>query len=435
LQLSNNYFFSLVLSILKPGVISEWAEANILRFCLLIFPSFGEEGFFCAKALCEAPEKGLNWGLRLVYKSTMRNNVAIFRISILILLILGITALHYMTGIQKAQFHDIYRRLYYVPIVLGGLWFTLRGGLGAAIAVSILFAPHVVFQWGHHPTAEPEQYLEILLYNGIGFLTGFLAERERIQKVSHQKAAQRLEESYAKLRDQADLILEIEEQLRRADRLSALGELSAGMAHEIRNPLGSIRGTAEILQDGIDPADPRYEFSRILIKEVDRLNRVVEDFLRFARPAPVERGRFDVNEALREVLTLTRQPALKNGVRTELVPGEVPLLPGDREQLKQAFLNLVLNALQAMPDGGTLAIATERVEGRLRIRFADSGQGIPRENLERIFNPFFTTRQEGTGLGLAITHRIVQGHGGRMEVESRLGEGTTFTVVLPVESK
>jgi signal transduction histidine kinase len=361
----------------------------------------------------------------------MRNNATTFRFAVLVLLILGITALHYLTGIQKAQFHDIYRRLYYIPIVLGGLWFTLRGGLGTAIAVSILFAPHVVFQWGHHPTAEPEQYLEILLYNVIGFLTGFLAERERIQKTHHQKAALRLEESYAKLRDQADLILEIEEQLRRADRLSALGELSAGMAHEIRNPLGSIRGTAEILQDGIDPADKRYEFTRILIKEVDRLNRVVEDFLRFARPAPVERGRLDVNEALREVLTLTRQPALKNGVHTELAAGAVPPLPGDREQLKQAFLNLVLNALQAMPEGGTLTIGTETTDGQLRIRFTDTGQGIPQENLERIFNPFFTTRQEGTGLGLAITHRIVQGHGGRIEVQSVLGEGTTFIVVLP----
>jgi len=362
----------------------------------------------------------------------MRNNSTIFRLAVLVVLILGITALHYMTGIHKAQFHDIYRRLYYIPILLGGLWFTLRGGLGTAIAVSILFAPHVVFQWGHHPTAEPEQYLEILLYNVIGFLTGFLAERERIQKVYQQKATRRLEESYAKLREQADLILEIEEQLRRADRLSALGELSAGMAHEIRNPLASIRGTAEILQDGIDPADKRYEFTRILIKEVDRLNRVVEDFLRFARPAPVERGRFDVNEALREVLTLVRQPAMKSGVRTELAAGELPPLPGDREQLKQAFLNLVLNALQAMPGGGVLTIGTELVDAQLRIRIADTGQGIPAENLERIFNPFFTTRQEGTGLGLAITHRIIQGHGGRIEAQSRLGEGTTFTVIIPV---
>ena len=361
----------------------------------------------------------------------MRRNTLI-RLGILVFLIVGITALHYLTTLRMAQFHDIYRRLYYIPIVLGGLWFTLRGGIGTAISISILFAPHVVFQWGHHPTAQPEQYLEILLYNVIGFLTGFLAERERIQKVEQQRATKRLEESYATLRRQADLILEIEEQLRRADRLSALGELSAGMAHEIRNPLGAIRGTAEILQEGIPPDDKRYEFACILIKEVDRLNRVVQDFLRFARPAPVERGRFDVHEVLREILLLSRQQATKNSIVIELRADPLPLLAGDREQLKQAFLNLTLNALQAMPGGGTLTITTQLRGNQAAILFADSGQGIPPADIERIFNPFFTTRQEGTGLGLAITHRIVQSHGGRIDVSSRPGEGTVFTLTLPL---
>jgi signal transduction histidine kinase len=322
-----------------------------------------------------------------------------------------------------------------VPIVLGGLWFALRGGLGTAISASILYAPHVVFQWGHHPSSRPEQYLEIFLYNVIGFLTGFLSQRETEQKLRYQKTAEHLEDSYGKLRAQADLILEIEEQLRRADRLSALGELAAGMAHEIRNPLGSIRGTAEILRDGIDPADRRHEFAGILIKEVDRLNRVVQDFLDFARPAPVERGQVDINEALQELLVLTRQQAVKSGVRVELAPGELPPVPGDREQLKQAFLNLILNALQAMPAGGDLTIGTAHHNGEVRVRFADTGQGIPPESLEKIFNPFFTTRREGTGLGLAITHRIVQGHGGRIEVASRIGEGTVFTMTLPVENR
>ncbi len=366
----------------------------------------------------------------MVYKQLMRKPERL-RLGLLVFLVLAITALHYLTGTHKAQFHDIYRRLYYIPIVLSGLWFLLRGGLVSAIAVSILYAPHVVFQWGHHPTAAIEQYLEILLYNVIGVLTGFLAQRENTQKVQYQKTAQHLEDSYAKLRHQADLILEIEEQLRRADRLSALGELSAGMAHEIRNPLGSIRGTAEILQDGIDPQDKRYEFTRILIKEVDRLNKVVQDFLNFARPAAVERGRVDINLALQEVLDLTRQQAVKGGVVLELNAQQLPLVLGDHEQLKQAFLNLVLNALQAMPDGGRLEVTTRAGDRGVEVVFADTGQGVPQENLERIFNPFFTTRQEGTGLGLAITHRIIQGHGGRIDAQSRLGEGSTFTLVFP----
>ena len=356
----------------------------------------------------------------------------LIRLLIVLGLILAITALHYTTTTQRHQIHDIYRRLYYLPIILGGFWFTLRGGVASAISVSILYAPHVVFQWGHHPATRPEQYLEILLYNVVGFMTGLLAERENRQRARYQEAAERLEKSYGKLRQQADQILEIEEQLRRADRLSALGELSAGMAHEIGNPLGSIKGTAEILRDAFPPEDKRREFTAILIKEVDRLGGVVRDFLRFAKPAPVGLGRFDVNEALREVLLLTRQQTLKNRVQTVFESGPVAPVAGDAEKVKQAFLNLVLNGIQAMAEGGTLTVSTRTVDGQAEIGIADTGQGIAAEDLERIFNPFFTTRQEGTGLGLAITHRIVEGHGGKIEVKSEVGRGTRFVMRLPL---
>ncbi len=357
-----------------------------------------------------------------------------FHIGVLVLLVGVITALHYLTTIQKAAIHDIYRRLYYVPIVLGGIWYGLRGGLGVSLAVSIVFAPHVIFQWGHHPLSELEQYLEIILYNVIGGLTGLLTERERHQKDRYQQAARTLEESYQALRQQADQILEIEEQLRRADRLSALGELSAGMAHEIRNPLGSIRGTAEILRDGIAADDPRAEFADILIREVDRLNRVVQDFLEFARPAETAKGRHDLNALLADVLALTRQQALKSRIEVQFTAGEIPPVSGEGEQLRQAFLNLVLNALQAMPEGGDLKISSRLEAGKVQVTFADSGIGIAAEDLGRIFNPFFTTRREGTGLGLAITHRIIQGHGGRIDVTSRLGAGSTFTLAFPPAS-
>jgi two-component system sensor histidine kinase HydH len=359
----------------------------------------------------------------------------IFRWTVILLLVLVITALHYLTATNRVQFHDVYRRLYYIPIVLGGLWFSLRGGMGTAILVTVLFIPHVLYQWDRLPTTHPEQYLEVLLYNGIGFLTGFLSQREKIQKLRQQQAALRIKESYAKLKKQADTILEIEEQLRRADRLSALGELSAGLAHEIRNPLGSIRGTAEILQEGIDPADRRHEFSRILIREVDRLNQVVRNFLDFARPSADGRGALAVDEALREVEILTHQQARKNEVEVRLEAEDLPGIFAHPGQLKQAFLNLVLNALQAMPDGGTLTISGRVEEQTLCIRFADTGQGIPSERLAQVFDPFFTTRPDGTGLGLAITERIVRAHGGRIEVASEEGVGTTFTVRFPLQGK
>jgi len=353
------------------------------------------------------------------------------RIGVIVSLLLAISALHYLTTVQHQPAHDIYRRLYYVPIVLGGLWFTLRGGIATALAASLLFLPHVVFQWGHHPVAQPEQYLEILLYNVIGGLTGFLSGRELTQKQAHQQAAQQLAESYRTLSAQADQIMEIEEQLRRADRLSTLGELSAGLAHEIRNPLGAIRGTAEILKEGVSAEDPRHEFAEILVKEVDRLNRVLENFLRFARQMPLEQGVFDLNVVVREVLDLTRRQAERSSVAVIVRLAELPQLAGDAGQLRQAILNLVLNALQVMPAGGQLSVATRRVDSQAEVLVTDTGPGIPAEEQGRIFRTFVTTRADGTGLGLPISQRIVATHGGQISVSSIPGAGATFTISLP----
>lgn len=364
------------------------------------------------------------------------NRQTVIRLFIIIALIVAVSSLHYLTTTQKAHFHDIYRRLYYIPIVLGGLWFTLRGGLGTAIVVSFVYAPHILLQWGHHPGIDVAQYLEIVVYNVIGVLTGFLSQRELEQKLRYQKTSMRLEESYEKLRGQADQLLEIEEQLRRADRLSAMGELSAGMAHEVRNPLASIKGTAEILRDGIDSRDKKYEFAQILVREVDRLENVVRDFLRFAKPDKGVLEEVRICEAMNDVLTLVRQQAIKAGVEIDIDCSEsLPLISGNFEQLKQAFLNFVLNALQVMPDGGKLTIKGDFEQNRLRVSFTDTGPGIPEDIQERVFNPFYTTRQEGTGLGLAITHRIIDAHGGRVVLNSRIGEGATFIVELPIHKK
>lgn len=358
-----------------------------------------------------------------------------FRILLLVVSVLAISALHYGTTVEKNQFHDIYRRLYYIPIVLGGIWFCLRGGLGVSLAVSLIYAPHVVFQWGHHQGVPLEQYLEMLLYNAIGLLTGLLSDREQRLTRQYRETANELEASYAHLRNQADQILEIEDQLRRADRLSALGELAAGMAHEVRNPLASIRGTAEILQDGVAADDPRLEFARILVQETDRLNRVVQDFLSFARSAPEDSSRLDLNQLLDEILKLALFQAEKSAVKVSFNPGPIPVVIGVGEKLKQVFLNLALNAIQAMPQGGMLEVSTETDQGRALVRFRDNGCGIPGAELERIFDPFFTTRRNGTGLGLAITCRIVRSHGGDIEVDSQVGRGTEFMIYLPGTNK
>ncbi len=280
-------------------------------------------------------------------------------------------------------------------------------------------------------TVEMEKYLEILLYNVVGFLTGLLAQRERERRVELQRVAEGLEESYRKLQQQSERIIAVEEQLRRAERLSTLGEMAAVLAHEIRNPLGSIRGTAEILRDDYPAGNPKHEFIEIQIRETERLNRVVEDFLRMARPQQSEKKRCSLREELETIVTLTAGSARGAGIELVLEPieGELPLM-GDGEKIRQAFLNILINALQATSAGGRVVITARRTDGRATISFGDSGAGIPGDVLARMFEPFFTTKADGTGLGLAVTKKIIETHGGTLEVESAPGQGTTVVLSL-----
>jgi signal transduction histidine kinase len=360
------------------------------------------------------------------------------RLLLLAVSIMGISLSHYLTPLHLPMLHDILQRLYYIPIILAAFWFGLRGGLISSIVVSVMYAPHILFQWGITPSLELEKFLEILLYNVVGGITGFLSQQERMRREELEGTARGLEESYRNLQRQADLIIGIEEQLRRAERLSALGELSAVLAHEIRNPLCSIRGAAEILRDDFRPDNRKYEFLEILLKETDRLNRVVEDFLGLARPVKVERKSCDIMTELREVAALASGEALARGVRLALLERELPPVRGDREKLRQVFLNLILNGVQATPRGGSLTISASLLANRedsptvVELVFADTGKGIPAEIMPHIFKPFFTTKDGGTGRGLAIAQKILESHGGGIAVKSEPGKGTTFTVSLTV---
>ncbi len=355
------------------------------------------------------------------------------RIYILTGLLALITVVHYLLGGARAGLlHSIFGHLYIVPIILAAYWYGIKGGVAASIASTLFFSPHLFLHW-QDPFLDIYNYVEIFLFLLIGVVTGILSQMERNQRSRYEHALLKLDESHRKLKEQTAVLLQTEEQLRRADRLSALGELSASMAHEIRNPLGSIKGVAEILKDDSGPEDSRYEFVRILLKETDRLNRIVQEFLGFARPKKPELQQADINEAIDSVLTLTAQEARKAGVT---VKKELSASMGkqdiDAGQLKQAFLNLVLNALQAMPGGGVLTMKSGLRQNAIEVTVADTGTGIPEENRKKLFTPFFTTRGDGTGLGLAITSRIVKNHRGQIDVESEPGKGTTFTVRIPV---
>ncbi|HJV64487.1 MAG TPA: ATP-binding protein [Geomonas sp.] len=358
----------------------------------------------------------------------------ILKIAFLLSCVTGISLLHYLTPLSLPMLHDIFQRLYYIPIILSAYWFGFRGGIGCAILVTICYAPHILFQWGGHIAMEMEKYLEVLLYNVVGGITGFLSQQERSRRQQLEETAQGLEESYQKLQSQSELIIRIEEQLRRAERLSALGELSAILAHEIRNPLASIRGTAEILMEEGTPPESRHEFLDILVKESDRLNGVVEDFLRMARTEPSAKTPCDINEELANIVSLLSAEARAKKIELQLKTSPLPQLTADSGKLRQAFVNIILNGIQASPAGGRVTVSTvyHPDSGRVGISFSDSGPGIQPEAKAKIFEAFFTTKGNGTGLGLPITKKIVEGHGGSVQVESEPGRGATFTVFLPV---
>jgi two-component system sensor histidine kinase AtoS len=219
-------------------------------------------------------------------------------------------------------------------------------------------------------------------------------------------------------------------QVMRADRLAALGELTAGIAHEIRNPLTSIRGFVQYLDD-CETIEEWRQYGPLIVRQVDSLNRIIGELLAFGRPRPPQIGRVRLDVLVEETTFLTRG---KSGARIELDldPG-LPEIEADGEALKQALLNLVINAIQAIPETGTVTVST-RADGEagVAIRVIDDGVGVAPENLDKIFDPFFSTKPSGTGLGLAMVHRIVDAHHGVITVESRPGVGTTVTVRLPL---
>lgn len=363
-------------------------------------------------------------------------NSTTLRLAIISAAIIGTSLLHYFTPLRLHYLHDIFQRFYYIPIILAALWFGFRGGLAAAVAVSIAYTPHILFQWGGHMAMEMEKYLEIVLYNIVGCLTGLLSQRERERSLQLQKTAAGLEESYRTLKTQSDRIIAIEEQLRSAEKLSSLGEMAAVLAHEIRNPLGSIRGTAEILRDDYPPESPKHEFIEIQIKETERLNNVVEDFLKMARQQRFVIRRFPIGEELETIVRLTDNLSRAQGITVRNLAAATALqITGDREKLRQAFLNILINAIQATPAGGSVTIDVSSDQSCCEVRICDSGSGIDQLTLARIFEPFFTTKSDGTGLGLAITKKIIEGHNGNLAVTSDPATGTTVMISLPVTSE
>ena len=223
----------------------------------------------------------------------------------------------------------------------------------------------------------------------------------------------------------------MESRMRQADRLATVGRMAANIAHEIRNPLASLTGAIEVLTSPHTAEDARERLSQIVARESERLNHIIKNFLEYARPAPLSIATFDVAAAAEEVLLLLEHRASPGSLKVLREFSPSVLWPVDAQQFRQILWNLCLNAVEAMPEGGELRVAVAAHGETLEVMVSDTGEGIAPSDISHVFEPFFSTKSEGTGLGLALVHRVVQEHGGDIEVRSSPGLGTTFTLTLP----
>lgn len=342
------------------------------------------------------------------------------------LTVLFVSALHFLTPVDSLILHQIYQRLYYIPIILAALWYGWRGGLGAAGLASFSYLPHIALHWQHQNYDYAlNQYAEITLFFVIGVVTGWLGDQKRRERERAERINAELQSAYAELRQTVGQLLQ-------AERLSSLAEIASGVVHEIRNPLGAIKGAVEILEDELAKNSPRREFAQIAKTEVERIDKLVQEFFHFARVKEPNKQPTDANEIIRDVKILIENQAASQNVQIgQELAHNLSLVSLDAEQIKQVLLNLAINALQAMPEGGELVFRTFQKDDKLYIETEDTGGGIDEAVKAKIFDPFVTTKDKGLGLGLSVVYKIINQHNGRIEAFDT-SNGVRFVITFTI---
>jgi two-component system sensor histidine kinase HydH len=318
-----------------------------------------------------------------VHRNPSIRAVALFAV------IFMISLLHYQTPTSHTWIHPLLQRAYYIPLLLMAIWYGWRGGVLAAVVTGILYIPHIQMAWRMNHEYYAAQWVEVGMFFIIGALTGVLADHERAQRFKAEQMATQLGKANAELQSSFAL-------LRRADRLSAMGELAAGLAHEIRNPLGAIDGAVQILTREPLPSETKQEFGELAKRELERLKGIVNQFLNFARPQPPRRIAIDSALLLHSVAKLIGETAKMSGVTIRVEEAtSAPTICVDPEQVKQVLLNLAINAVQAMPSGGNAVLRAIAEDGSVRLEVQDEGVGIDRktQNVSSIHFSLRATRE------------------------------------------
>ena len=346
------------------------------------------------------------------------------RVTAIALGIAVVSLLHIGTSAHHAERHAVYEYLYYAPILAAAYWFGAAGGLLTALVATVAYIPHIRTMWADNAVYTASQYGQVVVFHAVGGMVGLLIGRQRRLTDEARHAATTLEHTNEELRAS-------HQQLSRAERLSALGELAAGLAHELRNPVAAIKGAIDILASRAPADTPEAEFTAVAGRELSRLDDLLDEFLAYARPqAPVLRDT-DLGPLVTHIVALLQTEAARRGVNLHADVEPVAHVVADTSQLTQVLLNALLNSLQASPPGSTVRVVTRERPDMVEIAVEDEGSGLSPEAVARAFEPFFTTKPSGSGLGLAIAHRIVTAHRGTIAVAPRLPRGTLVTIAIP----
>jgi signal transduction histidine kinase len=310
-----------------------------------------------------------------------------------------------MTPLHRQFSHELFTRFYYVPILLGGFWFGIKGGLQVSLLVTLMYLPHVWMGWGKGGVVLWDKLLEIVLLNLAGPTVGVLSDMERKQRARNYELL----------------------------TLAALGEAAASVAHEMKNVVIPIRGFIRRIRKGC-PGEPQCDsYLDIVERETARLENMTKDMLAFARQAPVDKEKVEIGTLFHELQEGMQGQFSDKGIKLVCRYGDgTGCVHIDRERIRQALVNILQNALDASKEGAEILLSARRNQHFLEVAVEDRGEGIAEEQLDRIFVPFFTTKSQGTGLGMAIARRIVNEHGGEIKVNSSPEEGTRISLMIPL---
>ncbi len=364
----------------------------------------------------------------------MKPNIKIIVFLSLIIFIVVIGILHYVTPGYMIFYHDTYRRLSYFPITIGAILYGVWGGLTLAVLSCFSFVPHLLAFWARGPEAYYSELSEILFYLAAGLVIGLISSRENRLREKYKLLSEKLSVSYQRLHDQTSQLVNAEKHLGESQKLSMLGHVSASLAHEIKNPLASIKGAAEILSDEVPESHPKHEFIEIMRAEISRLNHSVDDVLKYCRGQQHQhKGKQEpIEKIINHVVSLLENHLKEKSISLTVqsnIAQQACLV--DEPTMIQVIMNLLINAVEAVEKDGKIIVKVNEEDDGFVVQILDDGPGIDDKMAEDIFQSFVTHKQEGTGLGLSIVKTSIESLGGSINlIPSHLG-GAGFAIQLP----